>query len=184
MRWTINGKDVPTDVDLPYLNLGASVNTGTILADLIDRITGQRKSVQVTLDHDGEFGFVMTLTLPLGNSYQGLWANLYHYDETTRQMVYETSGQVDEKGGVALTVTHASQYAIVLDLKSHTLPFTDVNEGDWYSEAVEYVYRQDIMSGNSAETFGPNSVFVPWWHRFSTIWRVSRKLPIPQILRM
>ncbi len=73
-------------------------------------------------------------------------------------MIYETSGQVDEKGGVALTVTHASQYAIVLDLKSHTLPFTDVNEGDWYSEAVEYVYRQDIMSGNSAESFGPNSV--------------------------
>lgn len=65
---------------------------------------------------------------------------------------------MDEKGGVALTVTHASQYAIVLDLKGHTLPFTDVNEGDWYSEAVEYVYRQDIMSGNSAETFGPNSV--------------------------
>ena len=53
--------------------------------------------------------------------------------------VYETSGQVDEKGGVALTVTHASQYAIVLDMKSHTLPFTDVNEGDWYSEAGEYV---------------------------------------------
>ncbi|CCX36846.1 unknown [Clostridium sp. CAG:1013] len=22
----------------------------------------------------------------LGNSYQGLWANLYHYNETTRQI--------------------------------------------------------------------------------------------------
>ena len=52
-------------------------------------------------------------------------------------------------------MSHASQYAIVLDQKNHTLPFTDVGEEDWYNEAVEFVYRQGIMTGTSATTFAP-----------------------------
>lgn len=35
------------------------------------------------------------------------------------------------------------------------LPFTDVAEGDWYYDAVQYVYENDLMNGTSATTFSP-----------------------------
>ena len=48
---------------------------------------------------------------------------------------------MDGWGNVELTMSRASQYAIVLDQKNHTLPFTDVDEEDWYKESAEFVYR-------------------------------------------
>lgn len=38
-----------------------------------------------------------------------------------------------------------------------TLPFTDVNENDWYYSAVKYVYDNGLMSGISNTTFAPNA---------------------------
>ena len=35
------------------------------------------------------------------------------------------------------------------------LPFTDVKEGDWYYDAVAYVYENGVMSGTSASAFQP-----------------------------
>ena len=35
-------------------------------------------------------------------------------------------------------------------------PFTDVVEGAWYYDAVNYVYENNLFSGTSATTFGPN----------------------------
>lgn len=35
------------------------------------------------------------------------------------------------------------------------LPFTDVKEGDWYYDAVTYVYENGVMSGTSASAFQP-----------------------------
>ena len=35
------------------------------------------------------------------------------------------------------------------------LPFTDVNNGDWFLAAVQYVYENDRMAGTSSTTFQP-----------------------------
>ena len=35
------------------------------------------------------------------------------------------------------------------------LPFTDVNSGDWFLAAVQYVYENDRMAGTSSTTFQP-----------------------------
>ena len=53
-------------------------------------------------------------------------------------------------------MTHASQYAIIIDDQAHQLPFTDVTSGAWYEGAVRYAYLHDIMEGMSATTFQPN----------------------------
>ena len=37
------------------------------------------------------------------------------------------------------------------------MPFTDVATGEWYYEAVQYVYDNELMNGMSATTFEPNS---------------------------
>ena len=157
VKWEINGKDIPTDLDFTDLDLGVSLNTSDIPVDVINMVTGEKSTVQLSLAHDGEFGFTMTLTAPLGTENKGLWANLYHYNTTKKQMLFETSAQVDSSGNVALKFTHASEYAIVLDESSHELPFTDTAKGAWYQGAVEYVYRNGIMTGTSATTFEPNT---------------------------
>ena len=36
-----------------------------------------------------------------------------------------------------------------------TLPFTDVTSNDWYYDAVQYVYENDLMNGTSATAFSP-----------------------------
>ena len=35
-------------------------------------------------------------------------------------------------------------------------PFVDVSAGDWFYDAVVYVYDNGLMSGTAATTFGPN----------------------------
>ena len=156
VTWTVNGQDIPENADLTDLDMGVSLNTSTIPVNLINSVTGEAGTVQLTLKHNGEFGFTMTLTAPVGVKNAGLWANLYHYDEDAGKMVYQTAALVDEDGNVALPFDHASQYALVLDSKSHDLPFTDLAANAWYTDAVAYVYRHDIMEGMSATTFQPN----------------------------
>ena len=53
-------------------------------------------------------------------------------------------------------MTHASQYAIIIDEQTHQLPFEDVPAGAWYETAVRYAYLHDIMEGMSATNFQPN----------------------------
>lgn len=157
VKWEINGQDIPTDLDFTDLDMGVSLNTSDIPVDVINMVTGEKSTVQLSLAHDGEFGFTLTLTAPLGVENKELWANLYHYNTTQKQMLFETAAQVDASGNVALKFTHASEYAIVLDEKSHELPFTDTAKGAWYQGAVEYVYRNSIMTGTSGTTFEPNA---------------------------
>ena len=37
------------------------------------------------------------------------------------------------------------------------MPFTDVKEGDWYYEAIKYVFDKSLMNGVSGTLFAPNS---------------------------
>ena len=157
ISWTVNGQDIPTGTDFSDLDLGVDLGTSGISVDVINTVTGELDSVQITLAHDGAFGFALTLTAPLGKENAGYWANLYHYDEDAKALNFETSGQIDDKGDVALPMTHASQYAIVIDEKSHELPFTDVAGDAWYEPAVRYAYIHGIMEGTGAATFSPKN---------------------------
>ena len=154
--WTVDGNDVPTATHFADMDFGVDRNTTGIDVDVINAITGQVSSVQITLAHDGEFGFTLTLTAPLGRENAGRWANLYHYDENAKTLNYETSAQVASDGTASLRMTHASQYAIIIDDQTHQLPFEDVPAGAWYEGAVRYAYLHDIMEGMSATTFQPN----------------------------
>ena len=156
ISWTVNGQDIPTATDFSDLDLGVDLGTKGISVDVINTVTGELGSVQITLAHDGEFGFALTLTAPLGKENAGYWANLYHYGEAGETLDFETSAQVASDGTASLRMTHASQYAIVIDDKSHALPFADLGENQWYEAAVRYAYIHDIMEGMSATKFSPN----------------------------
>ena len=160
VSWMVNGTDIPEDADFVDIDLGVTMGSDGIPVDLINAITGEHGSVQMTLAHNGAFGFTMTLTAPLGAENAGYWANLYHFDEDTNTMTFETAAPIGSDGSVSLSLGHASQYAIVIDDHNHgivTLPFTDVSEGDWFYDPVCFVYSQGLMTGTSATTFEPNT---------------------------
>ena len=160
LSWTVNGSDVPEDADFTDIDMGVTMNSDGIPVDVVNAITGEHGSVQLELAHDGAFGFTMTLAAPLGVENAGYWANLYHFDEEANAMTFETAAPIGSDGSVSLALSHASQYAIVIDDHNHgvvTLPFTDVSEGDWFYDPVCYVYSQGLMTGTSATTFEPNT---------------------------
>lgn len=52
------------------------------------------------------------------------------------------------------------------------LPFTDVQAGAWYADAVKYVFDQGLMSGMSAQQFGPDST-VTRGQVVTILWRLA-----------
>ena len=160
VQWSASGADIPTDADFTDLDLRVDLDTGGIPVNVINTITGEIGTVQITLAHDGEFGFTMTLTAPLGKENAGYWANLYHYDERAEAMNFEAAAKIDQDGSVTIPFTHASQYAI--DIHSHATVdvseiFVDVVPNAWYTAAIQYAYDQGLMTGVSANEFAPEA---------------------------
>ena len=159
VSWTIYGRDVPETGSFADTDMGVTMNTSTIPVDIINAITGEVSTMQLTLAHDGDFGFTLTLTAPLGAKYADLWANLYYYDGNAETLTFQTAAQIDRDGTASLKFTHASQYVIVIDDRDHTpkdFPFADVTTGDWFYEAVDYVFQRDLMNGTGGAQFTPN----------------------------
>ena len=162
IQWSASGADIPTDTDFTDLDLGVNLDTSGIPVNVINTITGEVGTVQITLAHNGEFGFTMTLTAPLGKENAGYWANLYHYDEEAEALNFEAAVKIDEDGSVKIPFTHASQYAIVIDTHNHAAVdvsdiFVDVAPNAWYKDAVQYAYDQGLMTGVSATEFDPEA---------------------------
>ena len=162
IQWSVNGADIPTDTDFTDLDLGVNLDTSGIPVNVINTITGEVGTVQITLAHDGEFGFTMTLTAPLGKENAGYWANLYHYDEDAEALNFEAAAKIDEDGSVTIPFSHASQYAIVIDTHSHATVdvsdlFSDIAPNAWYKDAIQYAYDNGLMTGVSATEFAPEA---------------------------
>ncbi|MEE0206069.1 MAG: S-layer homology domain-containing protein [Peptococcaceae bacterium] len=160
IQWSVSGADIPTDADFTDLDLGVDLDTSGIPVNVINTITGEIGTVQITFAHNGEFGFTMTLTAPLGKENAGYWANLYHYDESAEAMNVEAAARIDQDGSVTIPFSHASQYAIVIDTHSHAAVdvsdiFIDVAPNAWYKDAVQYAYAGGLMTGVSADAFAP-----------------------------
>ena len=51
-------------------------------------------------------------------------------------------------------------------------PFTDVQDGAWYSEAVQYVYENNLMTGTGAATFSPDAA-VNRGMLITILWRIE-----------
>ncbi|MCR8908849.1 S-layer homology domain-containing protein [Thermophilibacter sp. ET337] len=153
--WEIYGGDVPKSEGYDDVDLGVALGGDDIPADVVNLVTGESGSVQVSLEHDGPFGFELTLVAPLGEDSAGLVANLYRYDDEAGSLGYEATAQVDGEGVARLPFDHASSWLVALDSRSHALPFPDALEGEWYSEAVRWAWLGGIMRGNGDGTLRP-----------------------------
>ena len=68
---------------------------------------------------------------------------------------------VTEQAGGTYTFTMPSGQVKVevtfVEVQPEPLPFTDVNEGDWFHDAVRYVYDNGLMDGVGDGQFAPNA---------------------------
>ena len=118
LSWKIYGKDITDatgDIDFD-VTVGADAGK-SIPVDVINNVTGERYSINLTLAYDGEFGFTATLTVNMESKNAGLYANLFYYNEQTGELEFISAGQIDSDGNVELVFTHASDYTIVVDAK-------------------------------------------------------------------
>ena len=118
LSWKISGKDITDaarDIDFD-VTVGADAGK-SIPVDVINNVTGERSSMNLTLAYDGEFGFTATLTVNIESKNAGLYANLFYYNEQTGELEFISAGQIDPDGNVELVFTHASDYTIVVDTR-------------------------------------------------------------------
>ena len=116
ISWKINGKDITDaagDIDFG-VTVGADAGK-SIPVDVINNVTGERYSMNLSLAYDGEFGFTATLTINMESKNTGLYANLFYYNEQTGKLEFVSAGLIDADGNVELEFTHASDYTIVID---------------------------------------------------------------------
>lgn len=120
ITWTVNGRDVTAEkvknIDFGVV-FGAEAGK-TIPVEVINNVTGERYSANMTLAYDGEFGFKATLAVNMDKKNAGLFANLFYYNEATGELEFICAGEIDSEGEVELTFTHASDYTIIVDRQS------------------------------------------------------------------
>lgn len=120
ITWKVNGQSIQSgnvgDIDFG-VKLGADAND-TIPVDVINNITGERMSMNLSLAYDGEFGFQAVLNVNIGSHNAGLFANLFYYNERTGKLEFICAGEIGADGSVDLTFSHASEYTIVIDAQS------------------------------------------------------------------
>ena len=59
-------------------------------------------------------------------------------------------------GNVTITATFAEDPDWEKPTPEPEMPFTDVNDGDWFYDVVKYAYNEGLMTGTSETTFEPN----------------------------
>ena len=113
VSWIVNGKNIVSKLK-DAIDLGVTVGKSSIPADKIKALAGDNKTIELSLAHDGAFGFDATLRVNVGAENSGKYANLYYYNEKTGALEYVQAVKVNADGTVDFKFSHASEYVIVL----------------------------------------------------------------------
>ena len=71
--------------------------------------------MDVSLAHNGAFGFEAIMNIGLNAENAGMYGNLFYYNEQYGVMQFIWADDLDQYGTAHLVLSHASEYAIVLD---------------------------------------------------------------------
>lgn len=116
--WSIGGTEVLA-TELKDIDLEVKIGTNAVPPSLVSSIAEGKPVTQLSLTHNGEFGFRADLTLNLGSENSGGTGNLYYYDSSGK-LIFRNAGQIGADGTASLSFSHASDYVIVIDPKAET----------------------------------------------------------------
>lgn len=111
--WSVNGKSI-TAGTISDIDFSVNADTENIPLEIINNVTKERRFIQISLSHSGEFGFTAVLSINLGKDNAGFYAVLYYYND---DLEYICESEISSDGIAELTFTHASDYLIVIDEK-------------------------------------------------------------------
>ncbi len=123
VKWIIEANDISekaVDVDIDV-----DLRTKNIPAKKVEEIAGGNDTMQISLAHDGEFGFMADIQIPVAKKHNGKYANLFHYNNGDFDFI---ASAIVKSNKTTLPFTHASDYVIV---------FTDESMGEDVSSAAE-----------------------------------------------
>ena len=87
------------------IDLGVTLHADNIPDELVNSVAKNGTgSLELSLNHEGEFGFEGTLTVALGSEYAGQYANLYYYNKAAGKMELVGSYAIDANGNAALLI--------------------------------------------------------------------------------
>lgn len=150
VTWSVNGKDITADKvkDIDFGVKAGSEANNTIPVDVLNRVTGERYSVNLSLSYTGEFGLKAVLTMNVKAENAGLYANLYYYNGQTGALEFICSDKIAADGTARLTFTHASEYTVVVDKKSgeenSSTRQAPATGEDWTEEVIDPKSQRQI----------------------------------------
>ena len=150
VTWSVNGKDITADKvkDIDFGVKAGSEANNTIPVDVLNRVTGERYSVNLSLSYTGEFGLKAVLTMNVKAVNAGLYANLYYYNGQTGALEFICSDKIAADGTARLTFTHASEYTVVIDKKSgeenSSTRQAPATGEDWTEEVIDPKSQRQI----------------------------------------
>lgn len=135
IEWIINGRDIPAawqegtegntaeqagggfdKIPPSELDLQIALDTHHISEELINGLAFDGEAFrQLSLTHEGSFGFSAVLHINLNQSNKGKVVYLYYYNPGTNKLELQSVGQIDGAGSTEFTFRHASDYVILMD---------------------------------------------------------------------
>ncbi|MBO5552123.1 MAG: hypothetical protein J5966_09205, partial [Lachnospiraceae bacterium] len=119
VTWAVNGLSFD-GVPEQDIDFRVRLDTRNIPARLIKEIADVYPHTNVTLEHNGPFGFTAILSLYLGEQGDGMYSNLYYYNEEDKGLEFVESSPVDGSGRASFEFTHASDYTVIVRGESLT----------------------------------------------------------------
>lgn len=148
-QWTINGLNVSDDKQIADVNLGVKENEGIVPDDITNKYVDEQQTVEVDLEHEGQFGYTANLRIYTGSEYAGKMASVLHYDTDNARLAYQETVPVDENGYAVLNLQHASSYMVVIDDKAVGLPGDIDNDGK--STIIDYAQLKKYLISSSTD---------------------------------
>ena len=107
--WDIYGKDITDKAGKTDLNV--TLNKTDIPKDKLEKVKELGAITQLSIAHDGTFGFGATMKYEIGEAANGKYATLFWYHDGK----FEKAGSfIVEEGLVEFVFEHASDYVIVV----------------------------------------------------------------------
>ena len=113
VSWSIDGSTIEND-NLENINLEVELGNSQIPERKLEILTDGETYVELSLAHNGEFGFTAVLSVELKEAQPGQYANLFYYNEETGEFEFMCASLVSSTCKAEFEFKHASEYVIII----------------------------------------------------------------------
>lgn len=117
ITWSIDVDSIDESA-MAEVDMGVTLGTNHVPQELISTILNGNKYLEITLAHQGTFGFGPVLNIALGKEYSGKYANLFYYNPETETLEFICDAVIGPDGVANLHFDHASCYLIIVSDES------------------------------------------------------------------